>query len=66
MLFFKCVFIFFLKKFCRILAENEANSLISKADNNNDGKLTSGEILEKYSLFISPESDGYYIFKDEL
>jgi len=49
-----------------MLAENEADSLISKTDNNQDGKLTYGEILEKYSMFISPESDGYYIFKDEL
>jgi len=49
-----------------MLAENEADILISKADNNNDGKLTFDEILNNYKTFISPDNDGYYIFRDEL
>lgn len=52
--------------FYSILAENEADTLISKSDKNKDGFLSFDEILDNYQVFISPESEGYYIFRDEL
>lgn len=50
----------------RRAAENEADSLISKSDKNDDGILSFDEILDNYLVFISSESEGYYIFRDEL
>lgn len=47
-------------------AENEANALISKSDKNKDSLLSFDEILDNYLDFISPESEGYLIFRDEL
>lgn len=49
-----------------MVAESEAKNLILKSDKNNDELLSYEEILDNYQLFISPESEGYYIFKDEL
>lgn len=49
-----------------MIAETEAENLILKADKNQDGVLSFGEVLDNYYSFISPESEGYYIFKDEL
>lgn len=48
------------------MAESEAENLIFKADKNRDGILSFNEILENYNAFISPGSDGYIIFRDEL
>ncbi|XP_025417774.1 calumenin-B-like isoform X2 [Sipha flava] len=47
-------------------AESEAENLLFKADKNRDGTLSFNEILEGYKYFISPDSEGHYIFKDEL
>lgn len=49
-----------------MIAETEADSLISKSDVNKDGVLSYEEILENYSKFISPNSEAYYLFRDEL
>lgn len=49
-----------------MVAESEAKNLILKSDKNNDELLSYDEILDNYQIFISPESEGYYIFKDEL
>lgn len=49
-----------------MVAENEAENLISKSDKNKDNILSFQEILENYMIFISPDSEGYFIFKDEL
>lgn len=49
-----------------MIAETEAENLILKADQNKDGALSFGEVLDSYYSFIYPESEGYYIFKDEL
>ncbi|XP_060847895.1 reticulocalbin-2-like [Rhopalosiphum padi] len=49
-----------------MIAESEAENLILKADKNQDGVLSFDEILDNYYTFISPESEGYYIFRDEL
>ncbi|XP_025196696.1 calumenin-A-like [Melanaphis sacchari] len=49
-----------------MIAETEADVLIMKADKNHDGVLSFDEILDNYYTFISPESETYYIFKDEL
>ncbi|XP_015363436.1 PREDICTED: calumenin-A-like [Diuraphis noxia] len=50
----------------KMIAESEAENLILKADKNHDGILSFDEVLDNYYTFISPESEGYYIFKDEL
>jgi len=49
-----------------MIAESEAENLILKADKNRDGVLSFDEVLDNYYAFISPESEGYYIFRDEL
>lgn len=49
-----------------MIAESEADSLISKSDVNKDGILSFDEILDNYSKFISPNSEAYYLFRDEL
>jgi len=49
-----------------MIAESEAENLILKADKNQDGVLSFDEVLDNYHTFISPESEGYYIFRDEL
>jgi len=49
-----------------MIAESEAENLILKADKNQDGVLSFNEVLDNYYTFISPESEGYYIFRDEL
>lgn len=49
-----------------MVAESEAENLIFKSDKNKDRVLSFDEILDNYQLFISPDSDSYYIFKDEL
>lgn len=49
-----------------MVAESEAKNLILKTDKNNDELLSYDEIFDNYQVFISPESEGYYIFKDEL
>lgn len=49
-----------------MVAESEAENLIFKSDNNKDGMLSFDEVLDNYKIFISPDSDSYYIFKDEL
>lgn len=49
-----------------MIAESEAENLIFKTDNNKDGFLSFDEVLDNYMTFISPDSESYYIFKDEL
>lgn len=49
-----------------MIAESEAEKLIDKSDQNKDGILSFDEVLDNYATFISPESEGYYIFRDEL
>jgi hypothetical protein len=49
-----------------MIAESEEENLILKADKNRDGVLSFDEVLDNYYAFISPESEGYYIFRDEL
>lgn len=49
-----------------MLSETEADELLEKSDKNKDGVLSFDEVLDNYLTFISPDSEGYYIFKDEL
>lgn len=52
--------------FHRYKAKSNAKTSITKSNHNNEGMLTYAEILKNYLTFISPASEGYYVFKDEL
>jgi len=48
------------------MADSEADILITKTDMNNDGLLSFDEVLDNYAAFISAESEGYFLLRDEL
>lgn len=50
----------------RIIAKKETHNLIVSSDVNRDGKLSFDEVLDDYTTFITPDSEAYYIFVDEL
>lgn len=49
-----------------MIAESEAENLIFKTDKNRDSILSFQEIMNNYMAFISPDSEGYFLFRDEL
>lgn len=48
------------------MADSEAENLIAKTDKNGDGVLSYDEVLDNHKAFISPDSEAYHLFKDEL
>jgi hypothetical protein len=42
-----------------MMAVEEARHLVTSADENNDGKLTSDEIDKNYALFVGSEATDY-------
>lgn len=44
---------------CRESAENEADHLIESSDANKDHKLSLGEIVEHYDIFVGSEATDF-------
>jgi hypothetical protein len=45
--------------YLREIAESEANHFISTSDDNNDGKLSTDEIVEHYDIFVGSEATDF-------